>query len=113
MYSRGMVLRGRMTIPRWKNFLVETAEAMGMSPVGQPAVWQYPTPGGAGGNGFTIVQPITESFLALDAWPDHDGAYLFIASCREFFPANFRHTIALFGLEDDDMTDGEELRLVR
>jgi hypothetical protein len=30
------------------------------------------------------VLPITESFLALDTWSDHDGAYLFVCSCRPF-----------------------------
>jgi len=113
LYSRGMVLCGRMTIPRWKNFLVEAAEAMGMLPVAEAAVWNYPTPGGCGGNGATIIQPITESFLALDVWTDHDGAYFFICSCREFFPATFRQVIAVFGLIEDDIGEPCMLRLDR
>ena len=110
MYSRGIVLRGKMTALRWQRFLVEAAEAMGMAPVAEAAVWRYPI-AGAGGNGATIIQPITESFLAVDIWPDHDGAYLFVCSCRPFSPSQLRETIALFGLHEDDMTPGEELRL--
>jgi S-adenosylmethionine/arginine decarboxylase-like enzyme len=54
-----------------------------MTPVHKATKYQYPVEG-KGGVGFTIFQPITESFMALDAWPDHDGAYLFICSCKDF-----------------------------
>ena len=50
---------------------------------GATACW-YPLPGGKGGLGFTLFQPITESFIAVDAWPDHGGAYVVICSCRPF-----------------------------
>jgi S-adenosylmethionine/arginine decarboxylase-like enzyme len=111
MFSRGIVLRGKLSCLRWQRFLVEAAEAMGMTAVANPALWNYPI-AGAGGNGFTICQPITESFLALDAWPDHDGAYLFICSCKPFAPHCLRDVVARFGLTEDDMTPGETLRLV-
>lgn len=76
---------------------------MGMSPVADPAIWHYPIHG-AGGNGFTIIQPITDSFLALDVWPHHDGAYLFICSCVPFYPALLEEPIAIAGLFEDDMS---------
>lgn len=110
MFSRGIVLHGRLTVPRWHLFLAECAIAMGMAPVGDAAVWDYPV-NGAGGNGTTIVQPITESFLALDIWPDHDGAYLFVCSCKEFFPVHLRQTIALYDLMEGDMSDPIMLKL--
>lgn len=37
---------------------------------------------GRGGVGFTIFQPITESFIVIDAWPDLGGGYLMICSCK-------------------------------
>ena len=43
--------------------------------------YDYPV-NGAGGLGHTLIQPITESFIAFDAWPDFGGAYLVICSCK-------------------------------
>lgn len=110
MYARGIVLRGRLKLPEWKRFLVECAEALQMSPVGDAAVWKYPI-GGAGGNGYTVVQPITESFLALDTWPDHDGAYLFVCSCKEWWPVALRQVIADHDLQMPDMSGAITLGL--
>jgi S-adenosylmethionine/arginine decarboxylase-like enzyme len=53
-----------------------------MSPVHKPTKYKYPA-NGKGGVGFTFIQPITESFIALDSWPQHNGAYLIICSCKE------------------------------
>lgn len=44
--------------------------------------YQYPLADGEGGLGFTYIQPITESFIAFDAWPDFKGVYLVICSCK-------------------------------
>jgi hypothetical protein len=65
----------------WRAFLVELAAKLGMTCVAAPAQWSYPMDG-RGGNGVTIVQPITESFIAIETWPDHGGAYLFVCSCK-------------------------------
>lgn len=111
MFSRAIVLRGRLSVDKWRRFLAECAKAMGMEPAGPPAQWEYPTGGGKGGNGHTIVLPITESFLALDSWPDHDGAYLFIASCRKFTPSQLREPIIRFGLEHEQISDPLVMRL--
>lgn len=83
MHSFGVVLRGELSESKWLCFLHTLTEAIGMTAAGAPAVWHYPMHG-KGGNGTTIVLPITESFLALDTWPDHRGAYLFICSCKPF-----------------------------
>jgi hypothetical protein len=32
----------------------------------------------------TACQPLTESFIVLDTWDQHDGAYLHISSCQKF-----------------------------
>ena len=55
----------------------------GVHYVHTPVVYPYPADG-KGGTGFTMLQPITESFLAVDAWPDHGGAYVVVASCQWF-----------------------------
>ena len=50
----------------------------------KPITYYYPLEG-KGGKGYTHLQPITESFIAFDAWPDFKGAYLIICSCRIFW----------------------------
>lgn len=99
MFFRGVALHGALSEAEWRRFLVEAANAMGMTPVASAAVWQYPLHDGAGGQGFTFLQPITESFLALDTWPDHGGAYLFICSCKQFPPNVITKTAEAFGLQ--------------
>jgi S-adenosylmethionine/arginine decarboxylase-like enzyme len=83
MHVFAVVLRGALSEQNWLCFLHDLCETIGMAQAGAPAVWTYPMHG-KGGTGKTIVLPITESFLALDTWPDHDGAYLFVCSCKPF-----------------------------
>jgi S-adenosylmethionine/arginine decarboxylase-like enzyme len=101
----GVVLNGQLNEARWIQFLHEVALAIGMSAVAEPAVWSYPVDG-KGGNGQTLCLPITESFLALDTWPDHDGAYLFVCSCRPFYSEDIDAVASLFGLKPSRRSDG-------
>jgi hypothetical protein len=48
-------------------------------------LYSYPYEG-KGGNGFTLLQPITESMVTWDIWTDHGGGYLFVVSCKSFDP---------------------------
>jgi hypothetical protein len=99
MHSFGVVLEGALlTEGRWIDFLHEVAQAIGMSPVADPVVFTYPL-NDKGGTGQTVFLPITESFLALDTWPDHHGAYLFVCSCRPYFSADIDRVAAEFGLK--------------
>ena len=97
MHSAGIVLKGALTELRWMELLHAIANAIGMEAVGQPKVWTYPFEG-KGGCGQTFLLPITESFLALDTWSDHDGAYLFVCSCRGYFTADIDKVSREFGL---------------
>jgi len=99
MHSFGVVLVGKLTDQNWIAFLHEVAKAIGMTAVADPAVWTYPTADGKGGNGQTVVLPITESFLALDTWADHEGAYLFVCSCRSFFSVDIEAVAKTFALK--------------
>ena len=100
MYAQNIVLRGCLDESEWLSFLSACAEAMNMSAAGIPGVWRYPVDG-KGGTGVTIVQPITESFLVVDTWPDHDGAYMHVASCKRFSIEDIAETILKFGLAMD------------
>jgi hypothetical protein len=98
MHVLGVVLRGQLEELRWLEFLSAVARAIGMDAVGEPKVWTYPFEG-KGGTGQTILLPITESFLALDTWKDHSGAYLFICSCRPFDSLVVDRVAREFGVE--------------
>lgn len=97
MHSYGVALHGILTEARWTELLHEVALRIGMSAVGKPAIWTYPLEG-KGGVGQTIMLPITESFLALDTWPDHRGAFLLVCSCRNYFGKDIDAVVAEFGL---------------
>jgi S-adenosylmethionine/arginine decarboxylase-like enzyme len=98
MHSLGVVLRGNLPDGRWIEFLQEVAKAIDMTAVDEPKVWTYPTDG-KGGTGQTIVLPITESFIVLDTWRDHSGAYLFVCSCRSYYDDHVDVVANAFGLK--------------
>lgn len=96
---------GSRTEAQWFRFLDQLTQTMGMNKADRPVAWHYPIEG-AGGNGMTIIQPITESFLALDTWPDHNGVYLFINSCKPFDAEGIIKWIAQQGFEQIDQING-------
>lgn len=101
MYLRAVVLRGKLEQAQWMAFLRELTSRLGMNAAGLPALWHYPLPGGQGGVGQTIVQPITESFLAVDTWPDFDGAYLVVCSCKPVVVGAIQRAARACGLTVD------------
>jgi S-adenosylmethionine/arginine decarboxylase-like enzyme len=58
--------------------------------------YDYPVGPDKGGVGYTYIQPITESFIAFDAWPDKGGAYFIICSCKPFWLADVIKLIEKF-----------------
>lgn len=110
MHFQGFALRGQRREWDWRAFLLDVCISLGMAPSGDPSAWHYPIEG-KGGQGMTLIQPITESFLALDTWPDHDGAYLLIASCRHFSADQIAPIVEGYGLEFIDRSDFSMLRL--
>ncbi|MDD3494224.1 MAG: hypothetical protein PHZ19_12090 [Candidatus Thermoplasmatota archaeon] len=81
-------IRGWTTPAQGRELVNWVVQRIGMDAAGQePQVWLYPVEheGRAkGGVGHTLVQPITESVVYEDAWPELGGYYLLIASCRRF-----------------------------
>jgi hypothetical protein len=104
MHAMGMVLHGGFDASphppeeAWIEFLRKVAKAIGMSPVAEPVVFTYPLQG-KGGIGQTVFMPISESFLALDTWSDHSGAYLLVCSCRSYASDDIDAVAAKFGLK--------------
>ena len=100
MHTRGisMTATDHMGNVRWKEFIDSMTLALGMNKAAEPAIWFYPQ-NGKGGTGHTICQPITESFICLDTWPTHRGAYLMICSCKPISGANVHAVCKEYGIE--------------
>jgi len=111
VYSQNAVLRGKLSDLHWEAFLIECTVALGMDPAGKAAIFHYPLDNGKGGTGLTVCQPITTSFMVVDVWPDFDGAYLHISSCKKFAIADLVETIRHFELALDFAGAVETLRL--
>lgn len=68
------------------NAAIAIAIAIDMDMAGlESATWHYPLEG-RGGVGFTMVQPITTSYMVWDTWPDHNAAYFQVVSCKPYCP---------------------------
>lgn len=63
------------------HLIEEIIRTLDMNKAHSAVTYGYPV-GNCGGVGFTTIQPITESFVAVDSWPDFKGIYLIICSCR-------------------------------
>ena len=72
---------------------------IGMTKAPGESLCRYPLNNGKGGFGYTYFQPITESFMIIDSWPDLNGAYLFICSCMPFDVKPVFEALKEFNLE--------------
>ena len=74
-------LKGHTAFDEAIGLVNNIVRVLGMHKVHDPVYYEYPF-NNKGGFGFTYIQPISESFIAFDAWSDFKGAYLIICSCR-------------------------------
>ena len=77
-----LTLKGSVNKTAIEKLVSRLTKALKMNKAHERVVYDYPV-GGKGGTGFTHIQPITESFIAVDVWPDLNGAYLVICSCKK------------------------------
>ena len=77
-----LTLKGSVNKTAIEKLVSRLTKALKMNKAHEKVVYDYPV-GGKGGTGFTHIQPITESFVAIDVWPDLNGAYLVICSCKK------------------------------
>lgn len=95
-------VRGFNTAQGYEKITDEIVRAIGMNKVHAPVKYDYPV-GGKGGFGWTYIQPITESYIIWDAWPDLCGAYLLICSCKEFDTEVVKSVVDNHGLDVVDI----------
>jgi hypothetical protein len=85
LYVTGYALGGKPTADQLAAILQQAVSHIGMDTAGiPPKIWAYPMPTGQGGLGETICQPLVESFMVADSWPDLDKVYVVLASCRPY-----------------------------
>jgi hypothetical protein len=99
MHSAQVAVLGVISEQSARMLLKEMVALIGMQTGGlEPHVWRYPLPGGGGGQGETIVQPVlvvqplleSEAKIILggsadaDTWQELGGWYLILNSCRPF-----------------------------
>jgi len=74
---------------------LQMVKACGMTPAREPRVDTYPYLGG-GGHGFTLYQPLTESYLIADVYSDLNETEVLISTCK---PRRMRPKIVLMIME--------------
>ncbi|MBW1953578.1 MAG: hypothetical protein JRI66_10925 [Deltaproteobacteria bacterium] len=85
LYVAGWALQGNLPPGRLAEILEGAVKRMGMNTEGlKPAIWQYPLPGGKGGVGHTVFQPLVESFIVADDYPELNRTYVLAVSCLPF-----------------------------
>lgn len=105
-------VRGNLNEAAWRRLLLAVVDALKMCPAYEPMTYDYPLDG-KGGVGFTVIQPITESFVVVDTWPNHGGAYLVVASCKPFRRSAAVRVLRAAGLHVDRESVEAGLALVR
>jgi hypothetical protein len=91
-------LKGLLTQETCDQISLDIMNEVGLSPVHKKIVYSYPTEG-KGGNGFTMIQPVAESFFAWDVWFDHKGGYLILCSCVPFNAGVITGILSRYGLK--------------
>jgi hypothetical protein len=84
---------GVLPMEEMKGVLLQVIAFIGMIPAPyEPALWWYPTPEGGGGQGYTLIQPLTESFISADIYEKSieggsvNQTEIILASCRDYDP---------------------------
>ena len=85
LHLTGWIIVGKLDYQNSGYIIASIIDSIGMTPAHGSSLCCYPA-GGKGGVGFTVFQPITESFIILDAWPEREipGGYLVIGSCKSY-----------------------------
>ena len=77
----------------------EITRILDMEPVEHTHTWRYPINDYKGGEGFTYLQPITESFIIVDSYTNLPSAYVTVRSCKQFDPQRVAELLNEMGLE--------------
>ena len=98
LYIVALSVKGDLSEDVCMGVIDRVIEKIGMTKAPGASISHYPVEG-KGGLGFTLFQPITESFIAFDVWSALNGGYLVICSCKEFLIQDVAEVIESFGLQ--------------
>lgn len=107
LYISGLACQGSVDEGKCAEIVKDLVRIIGMNSDGlHAAVWHFPA-FDKGGEGFTYMQPIVESFIAADKWKflsGNEGIYFVIVSCRSYWD-KFDAIFSLFDILGTE-TDG-------
>ena len=85
LHVSAFAVTGDVSLVRCGQLVAGVIKEIKMTMAHESVVFSYPV-GGKGGEGFSLVQPLVESFSVFDSWPNRKipGAYLVIASCKSY-----------------------------
>ena len=92
-----LAVKGKVSESVGADMVEELVSVLGMSKAPGSSLCKYPVDG-KGGSGYTMFQPITESFIAFDSWPDLSGGYLVICSCGSLDITSVLNVVANYEL---------------
>ena len=73
-------------------WMLQLCQVIGMTPVGEPELWDFPWPGGTVGAP-TAFLPLKESGISVHVYPEFDYVYLNVFSCKAFDPKKAKRFI--------------------
>ncbi len=73
--------QGYLVPVEMRRIALDLIQRIGMTPARSHPVDDYPLPNGLGGEGFTLFQPLTESYLVIDVYYDRNESELLISTC--------------------------------
>lgn len=85
---------------------LQIVKACGMTPAREPRVDTYPYQGG-GGHGYTLYQPLMESYLIADVYSDLNETEVLISTCK---PKRMRPQ-AVMQIMNDQIGPSREVKL--
>ncbi len=95
----GFGVRGTIYEADALELAVDIVTAIGMTCSHAPTVTRYAPKDGKPSLGYIVQQCIVESFIVLDVWPERNGLYIHVASCKDFEPALIYEVLKAYGLE--------------
>lgn len=97
MWVAGFKITGDIDLEAAEDIAAALIKTLGLSPAPGVHALSYPTGDGKGGVGFTLFQPITESFIVVDSYPELKTAYVLVSSCVGFEHAKVQQAIGELG----------------
>ena len=102
----GFGVHGRLTEEAAILLAIDIVDAIGMTCSHPPTITRYEPKNGQPSLGYIVQQCIVESFITLDVWPERQGLYIHIASCKDFEVTPVYEVLKAYGLKPRSVFGG-------